>query len=51
MTTNREPIEHLYRDLPSDTKELLDRAITSIVSTKKAGGKVVVVTGSDNAHC
>lgn len=51
MTTNREPIEHLYRDLPSDTKELLDRAITSIVSTKKAGGKVVVVTGSGpNLH-
>jgi hypothetical protein len=51
MVTNREPIERLYRDLPSDTKELLDRATTSIVSAKKTGGKVIVVTGSGpNLH-
>jgi hypothetical protein len=51
MVTNREPIELLYRDLPPDTKELLDRAISSIVSAKKKGGKVVVVTGSGpNIH-
>ncbi len=35
MVTNREPIELLYENLPSDTKEMLDRAISSIVSTKK----------------
>ncbi|MBC8471725.1 MAG: hypothetical protein H8D56_19870 [Planctomycetes bacterium] len=51
MVINREPIELLYRDLPDDTKEMLDRAIESIVSAKKKGGKVVVVTGSGpNLH-
>jgi hypothetical protein len=51
MVINREPIELLYRDLPCDTKEMLDRAIESIVSAKKKGGKVVVVTGSGpNLH-
>jgi len=51
MVTNREPIELLYRGLPTDTKEMLDRAISSILSAKKKGGKVVVVTGSGpNLH-
>ena len=51
MVINREPIERLYTDLPTDTKEMLDQAIASIVSAKKAGGKVVVVTGSGpNLH-
>ncbi|MHC4584629.1 MAG: hypothetical protein ACYS3N_08850 [Planctomycetota bacterium] len=51
MVKNREPIEMLYRELPPDTKEMLDRAIESIVSAKKKGGKVVVVTGSGpNLH-
>jgi len=51
MVINREPIEMLYRDLRPDTKEMLDRAIESIVSAKKKGGKVVVVTGSGpNLH-
>jgi hypothetical protein len=51
MVINREPIELLYRDLRPDTKEMLDRAIGSIVSAKKKGGKVVVVTGSGpNLH-
>ena len=51
MAANREPIERLYRDLPTDTKEMFDRAISSIVSAKKKGGKVVVVTGSGpNLH-
>ncbi|MDT8303586.1 MAG: hypothetical protein RQ760_19050 [Sedimentisphaerales bacterium] len=51
MVVNREPIEMLYRDLPDDTKEMLDRAIESIVSAKKKDGKVVVVTGSGpNLH-
>ena len=51
MVTNREPIELLYKNLPADTKEMLDRAISSIVSTKKQDGKVVVITGSGpNIH-
>jgi hypothetical protein len=51
MTDNREPIELLYRDLPADTKEMLDSAISSIVSAKKKNGKIVVVTGSGpNIH-
>lgn len=51
MVTNREPIELLYENLPADTKEMLDRAISSIVSAKKKSGKVVVVTGSGpNIH-
>jgi hypothetical protein len=51
MVVNREPIEMLYRDLRPDTKEMLDHAIESIVSAKKKGGKVVVVTGSGpNLH-
>jgi hypothetical protein len=51
MATNTEPIELLYNDLPADTKEMLDNAISSIVSAKKKGGKVVIVTGSGpNIH-
>ena len=51
MVANREPIERLYRGLPTDTKDMFDRAISSIVSAKKKGGKVVVVTGSGpNLH-
>jgi len=51
MVTNREPIELLYENLPPDTKEMLDRAISSIVSAKKRSSKVVVVTGSGpNIH-
>jgi hypothetical protein len=51
MATNRKPIELLYRNLSPDTKEMLDRAISNIVSAKKENGKVVVVTGSGpNIH-
>jgi len=51
MVTNREPIELLYRSLPTDTKEMLDNAISSIVSAKEKGGKIAVVTGSGpNIH-
>jgi hypothetical protein len=51
MAVNTEPIELLYKNLPDDTKEMLDRAISSIVSAKKKDGKVVVVTGSGpNIH-
>lgn len=51
MVINKEPIELLYKELPDDTKEMLDRAIEGIVSAKKKGGRVVVVTGSGpNLH-
>jgi len=51
MVSNREPIERLYQELPPDTSQMLDRAIARIVSAKKAGDKVVVVTGSGpNLH-
>ncbi|KPK37056.1 MAG: hypothetical protein AMJ65_15490 [Phycisphaerae bacterium SG8_4] len=51
MATNREPIELLCQGLPTDTREMLDRAVSSIVSAKKKGGKIVVVTGSGpNLH-
>ncbi len=51
MAINTEPIELLYKELPADSKEMLDRAISSIISAKKKNGKVVVVTGSGpNIH-
>ena len=51
MVINKEPIELLYRELPQDVKEMLDRAVEGIVSAKKRGGKIVVVTGSGpNLH-
>ena len=51
MKTNRENIEKIYQGFSSDVKEMLDRSVSSIVSAKKRGGKVVVVTGSGpNIH-
>ncbi|MCP4755454.1 MAG: hypothetical protein GY866_31710, partial [Proteobacteria bacterium] len=51
MVADRRPIELLYDGLPTDTKEMFDRAVSSIVSAKKNRGKVVVVTGSGpNLH-
>lgn len=51
MGNNRENIEKIYQGLSADVKEMLDRSISSIVSAKKRGGKVVVVTGSGpNVH-
>ncbi|NOY59466.1 MAG: hypothetical protein GXO75_11150 [Calditrichaeota bacterium] len=51
MKQNRKPIALLHQSLPSETKETLARAVASIVSAKKKGGKVVVVTGSGpNLH-
>lgn len=51
MGNNRENIEKMYQALSADVKEMLDRSISSIVSAKKRGGKVVVVTGSGpNIH-
>ncbi|HJO95157.1 MAG TPA: hypothetical protein QF753_17305 [Victivallales bacterium] len=51
MSINREYIEQLYSGLPSETKEMLDRSISSIVKAKKNNGKVVTVVGSGpNIH-
>lgn len=51
MKKNRELVEKLYNDLSPDVKEMLNRAVDSIVSAKERGGKVVVVTGSGpNLH-
>jgi hypothetical protein len=51
MANRRENIEKLYQNLSGDVKEMLDKAISGIVSAKKKGGKIVVVTGSGpNIH-
>jgi len=51
MKTNRKNIEKIYQGFSSDVKEMLDRSVSGIVSAKKRGGKVVVVTGSGpNIH-
>ncbi len=51
MAADRKPIELLYHGLPADAKAMFDRAVSGIVSAKKNGGKVVVVTGSGpNLH-
>jgi hypothetical protein len=48
---NNKLIDELYNDLPPDTKETVDFAVSSIVTAKKRGGKIVVVTGSGpNLH-
>lgn len=51
MNTDRKPVSILYDNLPAETKDMVDRAASSIVSAKKKGGEVVVVTGSGpNLH-
>lgn len=51
MNFSRKPIQNLYQHLPADTKESVDQAVEKIVSAKKNGGKVAVVTGSGpNIH-
>ena len=40
----RETIKKFYDELESDVKKMVDSAVDSIVSAKKKGGKVVVVT-------
>jgi len=51
LTLNRQKIEQLYQSLTKETKSQVDQAIASIVSAKKRGGKIVVVTGSGpNVH-
>ncbi len=51
METNRKIIENFYNELSPAVKEMVDSAVDSIVTAKKNGGKVVVVTGSGpNLH-
>ena len=51
MHQNKQKIEQLYNNLPDSTKEHLDQAISSIISTKKKKGKVIIITGSGpNLH-
>ena len=51
MNADREPVNLLYDNLPTETKGVVDSAVSSIISAKKKGGKVVVVTGSGpNLH-
>ena len=51
MKINRNLIQNLYDELSSSAKEMVNDAVTSIVTAKEKGGKVVVVTGSGpNIH-
>lgn len=51
MEVNRKIIEEFYSELSPSVKEMVDSAVNSIVTAKKNGGKVVVVTGSGpNLH-
>ena len=51
MKTNRTVIEQYYNELTPQVKHMVDKAVNSIVTAKKSGGKVVVVTGSGpNLH-
>ena len=48
---NRKTINDLYKTLPRIVKEMVDRAVHSIVNAKEAGKKVAVVVGSGpNIH-
>jgi hypothetical protein len=51
MKVDEKFLSSLYNHLTPDTKEMVDRAVKSIVAAKNRGGKVVVVTGSGpNLH-
>jgi deoxyhypusine synthase len=51
MNTNKKIIEQLYNDLSPSTKEMVERAVNSIIIAKEKGEKVIVVTGSGpNLH-
>ncbi len=51
MISNNEVIEKLYSELDQSAKEMVNNAVETIVTAKKNGGKVVVVTGSGpNLH-
>lgn len=48
---NRELLNSFYSELDARSQSALDAAVTKVVETKKAGGKVAVVTGSGpNLH-
>ena len=55
MKTNRNSIEQYYAGLTSQVKEMVDKAVKSIVDAKKQGGKVrsplLRVAGSNNKMC
>ena len=51
MEVKREVFEKLYEELSPLAKEMVEKSVESIVSAKRKGGKVVVVTGSGpNLH-
>ncbi|MEN8193491.1 MAG: hypothetical protein ABFS12_11785 [Bacteroidota bacterium] len=51
MEADRKIIEKYYSELSSSEKEMVDSAVTSIVTAKENGKKIVVVTGSGpNIH-
>ena len=51
MVIDRDCIDQYYRDLDERSREFLDTSIERIVTAKRKGGKVVVVTGSGpNLH-
>ena len=51
MKTNREVIRQYYYELLPQVKEMVGKAVESIIKAKNNGGKVVVVTGSGpNLH-
>ena len=51
MISNNEVIEKLYNELDLSAKEMVNNAVETIITAKKNGGKVVVVTGSGpNLH-
>jgi hypothetical protein len=51
MKTNREVIRQYYNELLPQVKEMVGKAVESIIKAKNNGGKVVVVTGSGpNLH-
>ncbi len=47
MHQNRRKIEQIYNELPDSTKEYLDQAIRSIVSTKKKKGRWLLLRAAD----
>ena len=47
----QEPIANLYKNLSPEIKPFIEKALNSILTAKKRGGKIVVVTGSGpNIH-
>lgn len=51
METHHRKIKELFHNLSHDTRDMVERTISSICTAKEKGGKVVVVTGSGpNLH-